>query len=211
MCLKAKDYQQAAGSWGEELLWLTVLGETITADGLIWTSGLQMFAFRLLHVLLLLWQLRSFHISWPFCSQKRLAPDAPIKLLLFSQHCALPSPTGQGCSTLWPSSESHMGHCVPVISFLALVHPAFCPRLPLFSAIFGSNDSCPCDLQFLSICPLCEMSWPVFAQHIGLYTRSPKVFSSQPCSYLSLWRHSAWQFTASSLGPCLPLVFEVLR
>lgn len=86
----------------------------------------------------------------------------------------------------------HMGHCVPVLSLLALVHPTFCPRLPLFSAIFGSNDSYTHGLQFLSICPLCEMSLPVFAQHIGFYTRSPKVFSSQPCSYLSLWRHSAW-------------------
>lgn len=48
---------------GREAARLTVLGETIAADGLIWTSGLQMFTFRLLHVLVLFWQLNSFHIS----------------------------------------------------------------------------------------------------------------------------------------------------
>lgn len=51
-----------------------------------------------------------------------------------------------------------------------------------------------------SLFALC-VKWglPVIAQHIGFYTRSPKVYSSQPCS--CLWGHSAWQFTASSSGP----------
>lgn len=116
---------------------------------------------------------------------------------------------GRAAPLCGPRQYPHGSLCAYHITFSSRP-PRFLPQTSSFLCKFDSNDSCTHCLQFLSICPRCEMR---FACHCSICRVLHKITRGLQFSALLLpepLETASWQFTASSLA-FLPLEFEVLR